>query len=77
MEYGIEVWGNTCKTNKLKLQGLQNKVLRIIVDAPWFIRNTQLHRDLEEIIEKRKNKMKDEINQHNKQLISNTMIHHQ
>jgi len=25
----------------------QNKVLRNIVDGPWFVRNSDLHRDLE------------------------------
>lgn len=44
--YACEVWGNTCKTNKKKLQVLQNRVLRIAVDAPWFMRNHQLHQEL-------------------------------
>ena len=28
------------------IQRFQNKVLRDIVNAPWYIRNTDLHRDL-------------------------------
>ena len=28
------------------IQPFQNKVLRDIVNAPWYIRNTDLHRDL-------------------------------
>lgn len=44
--YGCEVWGNTSSTNIRKLQTFQNKVLRIAVNAPWFIRNNQLHNEL-------------------------------
>lgn len=29
------------------LQGIQNKVLRNVVIASWFVRNADLHRDLE------------------------------
>jgi len=29
------------------IQRFQNKVLRNIVDAPWYIRNANLHRDLQ------------------------------
>jgi len=29
------------------MQRFQNKVLRNIVNAPWYIRNNDLHRDLE------------------------------
>jgi hypothetical protein len=28
------------------IQRFQNKVLRDIVDAPWYVRNADLHRDL-------------------------------
>lgn len=44
--YACEVWGNTSKTNIKRVQVLQNKVLRTAVDAPWFIRNQQLHEEL-------------------------------
>lgn len=39
-------WCTTSKTNYKKIQTLQNKVLRIAVNAPWFVRNTQLHNEL-------------------------------
>lgn len=56
--YGCEVWGAASATKRKKLQSFQNKVLRIAVDAPWFIRNAQLHRELkletiDEFIKKR------------------------
>lgn len=44
--YGCEVWGNTSITNLNKIQSFQNKVLRIAVNAPWFLRNEQLHKEL-------------------------------
>jgi hypothetical protein len=33
--------------NRLIIQRFQNKVFRNIVDAPRYVRNNQLHRDLE------------------------------
>jgi hypothetical protein len=33
-------------SNINKIQVFQNKVLRDIVDAPWYYRNDHLHRDL-------------------------------
>ena len=44
--YGIQLWGCTKKTNLEKVQTFQNKVLRSIVNARWYIRNDNLHRDL-------------------------------
>lgn len=44
--YGIQLWGCTKKTNVNIIQTFQNKVLRCIVRAPWYIRNDDLHRDL-------------------------------
>lgn len=44
--YGIQLWGCTKKTNIKPIQTFQNKVLRNIVGAPWYVRNTDLHRDL-------------------------------
>lgn len=44
--YGIQLWGCTKKTNVKIIQKFQNKVLRCIVNAPWYTRNDDLHRDL-------------------------------
>ena len=44
--YGIQLWGCTKRTNVNTIQGFQNKVLRNIVNAPWYIRNKDIHRDL-------------------------------
>lgn len=45
--YGIQLWGCTKQSNKDVIQRFQNKVLRNIVNAPWYIRNKDLHKDLE------------------------------
>lgn len=44
--YGIQLWGCTAKTNIKLIQTFQNKVLRLITDSPWYIRNDDIHRDL-------------------------------
>lgn len=44
--YGIQLWGCTKKSNIQIIQRFQNKVLRGIVNAPWYIRNEDIHRDL-------------------------------
>lgn len=53
--YGLQLWGTTSESNIAILQRFQSKTLRIIVNAPWFITNNQLHRDL------KMPKVKDEI----------------
>ena len=44
--YGIQLWGCTKLSNIAIIQRFQNKVLRDIVNAPWYVRNADLHRDL-------------------------------
>ena len=44
--YGIQLWGCTAQSNRNIIQRFQNNVLRCIVNAPWYIRNADLHRDL-------------------------------
>lgn len=44
--YGCVIWGTASKTNIKKVQTFQNKVLRIAVNAQWFVRNKQIHREL-------------------------------
>ena len=44
--YGIQLWGSTGPSNNAIIQMFQNEVIRHIVDAPWYFRNADLHRDL-------------------------------
>ena len=44
--YGIQLWGMASNSNIEILERFQSKVLRIITDAPWYVPNTMLRRDL-------------------------------
>jgi hypothetical protein len=44
--YGIQLWGCTKPSNIAIIHLSQNKVLRNIVGAPWYVRNAALHWDL-------------------------------
>lgn len=45
--YACPIWTNAANTNLNRIQVLQNKFLRLITKAPWYISNKQLHNDLE------------------------------
>jgi hypothetical protein len=45
--YGIPLWGTASNSKIEILQRFQNKVLRSIVNAPWYVPNTLLHTDLQ------------------------------
>lgn len=45
-QYGIQLWGCASNSNIEKIQRFQNKAMRSAVNAPWFVRNSDLHRDL-------------------------------
>lgn len=47
LTYGSSVWSNASDSQINKIQTFQNKVLRIILNAPWFIRNSLIHRELQ------------------------------
>jgi hypothetical protein len=44
--YGIQLCGCTKPSNTTIIQRFQNKILRNIVDAPRYVRNTDLYREL-------------------------------
>jgi hypothetical protein len=45
--YGIPLWGTASQSNIEILQRLQNKILRMVTNAPWSIPNHVLHNDLQ------------------------------
>jgi hypothetical protein len=47
LTYAYPIWGNCLATHIRKIQIFQNKILRIIKNAPWFIRNVNLHMDIQ------------------------------
>jgi len=44
--YGIQLWGCAKKSNRCVIQRKQNNILRCMVDAPWYVRNSIIHKDL-------------------------------
>jgi hypothetical protein len=44
--YGIQLWGCASDSNIQVSQRYQNKVLKCIANAPWYVRNGDIHRDL-------------------------------
>lgn len=67
--YGMQIWGCAKHVHIQSIQTFQNKVIRNIVSAPWYIRNSDLHRDLKipyvsEEIKKYANKHFDRLTEH-------------
>jgi hypothetical protein len=44
--YGIPLWGTASHSNVEILQRFQNTILRALVNAPWYVPNRVLHKDL-------------------------------
>jgi hypothetical protein len=44
--YGIQLWGCASESNIQVIQRYRNKELKCIVNAPWYVRNSDLHRHL-------------------------------
>jgi hypothetical protein len=45
--YGIQLWGTASTSNIDILEHFQSKALRMIMDAPWYVPNTVIRRDLQ------------------------------
>jgi hypothetical protein len=45
--YGIQLWGTTSNSNIEILERFQSKVLRLIVDATWYVSNSVIRKDLQ------------------------------
>jgi hypothetical protein len=44
--YGIQLWGCASDPNIQVIQRYQNKALKCTVNAPWYVRNSDLHCDI-------------------------------
>jgi hypothetical protein len=44
--YGIKLWGSACKSNIAVIQRCQSKILIAIFDAPRYVTNDMIHKDL-------------------------------
>jgi len=47
LTYGCAVWGYAAKTHVKRLATTENKLIRAAANAPWFIKNIDLQRDLQ------------------------------
>jgi hypothetical protein len=45
--FSAQLWGTASNSNIDILERFQSKVLRIITDAPWYVPNTMIRRDLQ------------------------------
>ena len=76
--YGIQLWGSASNSNIEILERFQNKTLRNIVDAPWFVPNEQIRKDLQiktvkEVVQIMVDSYKERLNNHPNQLASNLL----
>jgi hypothetical protein len=44
--YGIQIWSTTSNSSIEILERFQSKVLRLIVDVPWYVSNSIIRNDL-------------------------------
>jgi len=44
--YGVQLWGCVRPTRLKIIQQFQSKLLRTVVNAPWYVSNQLLHNDL-------------------------------
>lgn len=44
--YGIQLWGTASLSNISIIQRFQNKMLRCIVNVPWYVPNKVIEKDL-------------------------------
>ncbi|GFW93871.1 RNA-directed DNA polymerase from mobile element jockey [Trichonephila clavipes] len=45
--YACPIWSALAPTHTKRIQVIQNKILQIITNAPWFVRNITIHHDLQ------------------------------
>lgn len=76
--YGIQIWGSASKSNLEIIERFQNKILRIVTNAPWYVPNTIIQNDLklptiEEEIKSFSKNYRDRIENHPNELTHNLM----
>jgi hypothetical protein len=76
--YGIELWDCASKTNIDIIQMLQSKILRAMTNAPWYVSNDTLHKDLgipmiSDVIKGRGNKHHNQLETHTNPLMQSLL----
>jgi hypothetical protein len=77
--YGLELWGYASKSSILIIQRSQSKILRMIVDAPWYVSNATLNADLgisyvHEVIHQKCNKHHTRLGTHENPLLKTLLV---
>lgn len=67
--YGIQLWGTSAKSNVNMLERYQSKTLRLITNAPWFVTNKAILKDLE------METVKDEIRRFSENYLNRLSVH--
>jgi hypothetical protein len=72
--YGLQLWVCASKSNTAIIQRSESKILRMIVDASWYVSNATLHADLgissvQDVIQQRSNKHHNKIKTHENPLL--------
>jgi hypothetical protein len=67
--YAIQLWGTASTSNIEILERSQSKVLRVIVDVPWYVPNTVIRSDLQT------STIKEEIRRHSSQYSAYLSVH--
>ena len=72
--YGIQLWGTASNSNIEILQRFQSKTLRFLLNAPWYVTNETIHRDLKiptvkDEIHKSRSRYNTRINNHHNPLV--------
>lgn len=73
--YGSQLWGSASKSNIMKIQRFQSKTLRTIANAPWYIHNDAIHRDLQVLSVSEECKKSSEQYQNRLRVHPNTLAH--
>ena len=67
--YGVQLWGTSSDSNIEILRRYQSKTLRLITNAPWFIKNNAILNDLGIA------SIKDEINKFSERYLNRLSYH--
>ena len=73
--YGIRLWETASNSNIEIFQLFQSKTLRSLIDAPWYVTNETIHRDLKtptvkEEISKFSNRYSIRVNNHQNPIVA-------
>jgi hypothetical protein len=76
--YGIQLWGTASKSSTEILQIFQSKTLSTILNVPWHINNSMIHKDLQtktvkEVISEKSARYTNELNVHLNHLAVNLL----